>query len=213
MIEALIAHKITYIGMFSLLAGAGIVAPVPEEITLLVAGYFVALGFMDLVKVIPLAIIAILIGDSILFFLARTGSRYAKGVHTRLITYGLEKTWIFSPTHPLRAVFILRFFTGLRMIAPVFAGFNGATWIGFLLTDLAALVIFVPIIVSLGFYFSQNFLEFLGAFEIIRHILFWSIIAFVGGEVLSTVHPSIRKWMYKLFRISTPRTEHDTPHE
>jgi membrane protein DedA with SNARE-associated domain len=186
--------------MFFLLAGSGLVAPVPEEITLLTSGYFVALGYIDPIRAIPLAMLAILCGDSVLFFLAKTGSHYAHGVHARLQKYGLEKTWVFSPNHPLRAVFIMRFFTGLRMISPVFAGFNEATWAGFLLTDLAALCIYVPLLFALGFHFRATFLEFVGVFELVRHVLFWSMVAFVGGEVLTTMHPVVRRLVARVRR-------------
>jgi len=200
MIAGFIAHKLSYFGMFVLLAGSGLIAPVPEEITLLSAGYFWATGLIDPVRALPLAVLAILTGDSVLFFLAKTGSRYARGVHAKLEKWGLEKTWVFSPNHPLRAVFILRFFTGLRMISPVFAGFNGATWAGFLAIDFAALLIYVPLIVSLGYHFHATFLEFVGLFEILRHILFWSMVAFVGGEVISTLHPTIRRAIERVRR-------------
>ncbi len=197
MITSILAHKLSYFGMFFLLAGSGLIAPVPEEITLLASGYFVAIGLIDPLRAIPVAMLAILTGDSILFFLARTGSQYAKGVHARLEKYGFEKTWIFSPSHPLRAVFIMRFFTGLRMISPVFAGFNGATWFGFIATDLAAIALYVPILFYLGFHYHANFLEFVGIFELVRHVLFWSMIAFVGGEVFTSA-PAVRRFLVRV---------------
>jgi membrane-associated protein len=212
MIENFITQKLSYFGLFFLLAGSGIVSPVPEEVTLLTSGYLAAQGFLDPVRAIPLAIVAILIGDSVLFFLAKTGSRYAKGVHGKLIKLGLDKTWFFSPSHPLRAVFIMRFFTGLRMISPVFAGFNGATWVGFLLTDFAALLIFVPSLFALGHHFSGTFLEFLATFEVVRHIIFWSMIAFVGGEVISTLHPRLQHIVHRV-RGTKPKEETHAPQE
>lgn len=193
MIATLLASKLTYIGMFTLLAGSALIVPVPEEITLLVSGYFIAHGLMEPVRAGLIAILGILIGDSIIFFLAKTGSHYVKGIHTKLEHIGLQKTWILSPEHPLRAVFILRFFTGLRVIAAIFAGVNGASWAGFLATDLAATILFVPSVLWLGAHFADNFLKFVAIFEIIRHILFWSMVAFVGGEVLLTISPSLHR--------------------
>ncbi len=198
MIAGLIAHKLSYLGMFFLLAGSGLVSPIPEELTLLTGGYFLAVGFMDPLRAVPIAMLAVLTGDSILFFLAKTGSHYAKGIHEKFKKIGLEKTWIFSPDHPLRAVFILRFFTGFRMISPVFAGFNEASWIGFILTDLAAIVIFVPTLFFLGYHFNANFLEFIALFELVRHLIFWSLVAFVGGEVLMTISPTLHRVVARL---------------
>jgi membrane protein DedA with SNARE-associated domain len=197
-ITSLLLHKLTYVGMFFLLAGAGIVAPVPEELTLLVAGYFSALGLMDPWKAIPLAICALLIGDSILFFLAKTGSAYAHKIHIHLSERGLDRTWIFSPAHPLRAVFIVRFISGLRMISPIFAGFNGASWSGFIATTLAALVIFVPGLFALAYYFSGDFLPFIATFELVRHVVFWSVVLFVGGSVLAVLSPRLHRYVERL---------------
>lgn len=193
MITSLIAHGASYAGMFTLLAGSALFVPVPEEITLLVSGFFIAHGFLEPVRAALVAICAILLGDSIIFFLAKTGSRYATGFHERLKHSGLEKTWILSPDSPLRAVFILRFFTGLRVIAAIFAGLNGATWAGFLATDAAATVIFVPAVLWLGYHFAGTFLQFVAIFEVIRHVFFWSIVAFVGGEVLFTISPRLHR--------------------
>jgi membrane protein DedA with SNARE-associated domain len=197
-VTTLLASKLSYGALIFLLSGSGIVSPVPEELTLVTAGYFVAGGFMDPYYVIAIGIFSILLGDSILFFLAKAGSRYAHNVHAKLIRYGLENTWIFAPNHPLRAVFILRFFTGLRMISPVFAGFNEATWAGFLVTDLAALLIYVPLLVYLGAFFHDSFLKFIATFELLRHVIFWSMIAFVGGEV-AFMHPAVRRAIAKYF--------------
>lgn len=189
---ALLTH-LTYPGLIALLAGAGIYAPVPEELTLLTAGYLSALGVIALRYAVPLAVASLVIGDSILFGLAKVGAAHAKKVHEKFLASGLDKTWIFNPDRPLRAVFLLRFVTGLRMISPVFAGLNGASWAAFLLVDLAALLIFVPVMFGLGFYFHANFFRFVTVFEIARHAVFWTIVAVAGGSVLAALHPRVRR--------------------
>ncbi len=193
-VEDILLQKLSYLGLFFFLAGSSVVVPVPEEILLLTAGHLTALGYMVPIKAIPLAIIALLLGDSILFFLARTGSRYITGIHERFVRMNLDRTWVFSPDHPLRAVFIMRFVTGLRMIAPIYAGLNRASWKGFLLTDFVALCIFVPIVYFLGFRNSDNFLIFVAAFEIARHVLFWTAVAVLGGGFFAATHTRLRKF-------------------
>lgn len=194
MITDLIIHKLSYAGMAFLLGGAGMISPVPEELTLLTAGYLSAIGVMILTRAIPIAILALLAGDSVLFALAKFGAPYAHKIHARLVESGLHATWIFDPERPLRAVFLLRFVTGIRLITPIFAGVNDASWVGFLATDLAALSIFVPLMTFLGFYFHANFLEFVATFEIVRHMVFGVIVAFVGGSVLIAISPTLHRW-------------------
>lgn len=202
--EHLILHKLTYVGMFAFLIGSGTVVPLPEEIILLTAGYFTANGFMEPWRAIPIAIAALFIGDAILFFLARQGSNYVKGIHDKFIKLGLEKTWILSPDHPLRAVFIMRFMTGLRMIAPIYAGLNRASWSGFLATNLAALCIFVPAVYWLGYHYHHSFLAFVAGFEILRHVLFWGMVALVGGGIYATFHKHVISRFRRKPRQETP---------
>lgn len=194
---ALITH-LTYPGLIALLAGAGIYAPVPEELTLLTAGYLSALGVIALRYAVPLAIASLIIGDSILFGLAKIGAVRAKKIHEKFLTSGLANTWIFDPDRPLRAVFLLRFVTGLRMISPVYAGLNGASWPAFLAVDLAALLIFVPVMFGLGYHFHATFFRFVTAFEIARHAIFWTIALVAGGSVLASLHPKVRRAVERL---------------
>ncbi len=192
MIEEMLLQQLTYTGMALSLIGSGLVLPVPEELIILTAGYFTAKGFLNAEVGIPLAILSLLIGDSILFSLARVGSNYATGIHERFQRLGLERTWVFSPHHPLRAVFIMRFITGLRMIAPVYAGLNRASWAGFLITDFIALCIYVPIVYWLGVRFHESFLLFVAGFEIARHLFFWGFLAIMGGGAFAAWHERFR---------------------
>ncbi len=200
----LLSHGLSYAGMFVLLAGSGLIAPVPEEVTLLTAGYFIALGFMDPFRGAALAILALLAGDGVLFALSKFGHHYARKIHDRLIAAGLAATWVFDPERPLRAVFIMRFFTGIRMIAPIFAGFNGASAIGFFAVDFAALVIFVPAMLFLGHHFSGHFVSFLAGFEFVRHIVFWTLIVLLGGSVLAAMNPRLHRVVHRIRHERSP---------
>ncbi len=177
--------EFSYAGLFLFLFGSAIFIPIPEELTLLTAGYFVALGVLNPLYAVPLAICAMLLGDSLLFFLAKTGAHYAHRLHARMERIGLDKTWLLAPAHPLRAVFCLRFVTGIRLIAPLYAGFNSASWKGFLLTSLSSLIIFVSSMFLLGYAFHASFLPFVAFFEVVRHVVFAGILAIVGGGAWS----------------------------
>ena len=209
MFTAAALHQLSYAGMFILLAGAGMIAPVPEEVTLLTSGYLSALGVMHLGYAIPIAILALLTGDTILFSLAKFGASYARRIHDRLIEAGLHKTWVFDPEKPLRAVFLLRFVTGIRLISPIFAGFNDASWLGFLAVDLAALLLFVPAMTLLGYHFHATFFSFLAAFEVVRHAVFFTIVLIVGGSVLAALAPRLHKAVHRFRNRGTP-SEHES---
>jgi membrane-associated protein len=182
-------HEFSYAGMTLVLAGTGIILPIPEEVILLTAGYLAAEGFMDPFIAIPLAILGTLVGDSILFALAKAGSPFAEKLRNRLRKLNVSRTWFFSHEHPLRAVFFLRFVTGLRILSPIYAGFHAAKWPAFLATTFAALVIFIPLTFGIGYYFNDSLAHLLHGFAVFRHILFLGLLLFVGlGTVLAAYH-------------------------
>lgn len=178
-------HQLSYLGLFLLLAGGAIVLPIPEEITLLTAGYLVAIGVMNFAVGVVVAVAGLLAGDVFLFFLARTGARYAHKLRDRVNKIGLDKTWLFAPTRLWRAVFFLRFLTGFRFIAPVYAGFEEMPWPRYLLWDILAIIIFTPIMFWLGYHFHASIVVFIASFEVVRHAIFIIILAFAGTGLLA----------------------------
>ena len=82
-------NDFSYFGVF-LLAMIISLIPLPEELFLLLAGYFSGKGFAELDKVILTAYLGILAGDNILFFLYKRTS-YLHKSYTRYIKFRLKK--------------------------------------------------------------------------------------------------------------------------
>ncbi|MDR3547659.1 MAG: VTT domain-containing protein [Candidatus Pacebacteria bacterium] len=186
-------HQLSYAGLFLLLFGGAIVVPIPEEITLLTAGYLVAIGDINAVIGVPVAVAGLLAGDCLLFFLARIGAAYAHKLRERVNKIGLDGTWLFSSSQPLRAVFLLRFLTGFRFVAPIYAGFEEVSWKGYLLTDIISVIIFVPLMFWLGYAFHASIIAFIAGFEVVRHALFILILAAAGTGLLAEWYLKWRK--------------------
>ncbi len=186
-------HTLSYPGLFLLFAGSAVVFPIPEEIILLTAGFLIADGLISFYIGMPISILGMLAGDVVLFGLARIGGEYAQKLRMKVNKIGLDKTWIFSPKQPLRAVFILRFLTGFRFIAPIYAGFEQASWKGYLATDLLAIVIYVPLMLWLGYSFHASIIAFIAGFEIIRHGVFLLVLAIAGVGMLANLYRVVRK--------------------
>ena len=186
-------HQLSYLGLFILLGAGAIVLPIPEEVTLLTAGYLVAIGVINIFIAVPVAIVGLLAGDVFLFFLAGIGASYAHKLRTRVNKMGLEKTWLFSPARLWRAVFFLRFLTGFRFIAPIYAGFEEMSWKSYLLVDILAIIIFTPIMFALGYYSNTSILVFLAGFELARHAVFIIVLAFAGTGILADAYRKYHK--------------------
>jgi membrane-associated protein len=189
--------QLSYFGLFLFLAGGAIFIPIPEEVTLLTAGYLVAIGVLRPLYGIPLAMLGMLAGDIVLFLLAKFGASYAQKLRDRVNKMGLEKTWIFSPTQPLRAVFLLRFITGFRFIAPIYAGFEEVSIQSYVLTDIASILIYTPIMFLLGYEFHHSIIAFIAGFELVRHAALIVLLAVVGGGVLPGLYSKFKNNLKK----------------
>jgi membrane protein DedA with SNARE-associated domain len=194
-------HHASYVGLFFLLGGTGLYAPIPDELTLLTAGYLLAQGTLSIFITLPIAIAGGLVVDSVLYVLARTGATYAKRLRDRTLTHGLEKTWIFSPSHPLRTIFFLRFFVGIRILGPLFAGFNKISWPKFALVSVANMAIYFSFILWIGYTFHNTLPHIIRIFRIART----SLLIFFGVLLVAI----LVFLAYKYLRIDTSKIHKD----
>jgi membrane protein DedA with SNARE-associated domain len=109
--------------------------PVPGETALIAAGVLARKGQMDIVLVIAIAAAAAIVGDNVGYLIGRKGGRrllLAKGPlehHRRQV---IEKGEPFFERHGAKAVFLGRWFAGLRIAAAWLAGINKMHWPVFL---------------------------------------------------------------------------------
>jgi membrane protein DedA with SNARE-associated domain len=148
-----------YLIIFGILLACGLGLPIPEDITLIVAGALVYYRVCTLGGAIFVGLIGVLVGDSLMFWLGRHYGRK------------LTKKWIFHqllPDERLDAVgkllnergdkllFAARFMPGLR--APLFfsAGVLHLPFRKFFLYDGAAALLSVPAIIGVTYTFGDQ---------------------------------------------------------
>jgi len=148
-----IAQNLSYMGPFLGLLLCGLGLPLPEEAFLLPAGVLLHRGEVEFVPITLLCSIAILLGDSIPFFLGR---RYGMRA--------LEIAWVARVLHPERfqrfrrrfdahgnwAVFGCRFLPMLRIPGYFVAGTMGMRYTRLLLLDSLGVLLSVPASIYLG---------------------------------------------------------------
>ncbi len=185
-----------YAAIYFVLFLCGLGLPVPEDITLVIAGVLASLGSISLTGALIVGFVGVLTGDAILFFIGR---RYGRRVFDSRL---LNK--IFTPKRLAKAevkvlsnskfiCFTARFLPGLR--APIYltAGALGVKPSIFLSLDGLAALISVPVWVVLGYWFGNNLEE---AFQYAKKT---QIYFFAGIAVLILG--------YLLFRIRSKRRE------
>jgi membrane protein DedA with SNARE-associated domain len=148
-----IALNLSYMGPFLGLILCGLGLPLPEEAFLLPAGFLLHRGEVEFVPITFLCSTAILMGDSLPFFLGR---RYGMRA--------LEIPWVARLLHPERfqrfrrhfdahgnlAVFTCRFMPMLRIPGYFVAGTMGMRYTRLLILDGLGVLLSVPISIYIG---------------------------------------------------------------
>ena len=148
-----------YLAPFVVLLLCGVGLPLPEEVTLIWSGMAVYRGDVEYVPITLVCSAAILLGDSIPFWL---GKRYGLGV--------LKIRGVSRILHPERfnrirekfdrygnwATFAFRFFAGIRIPGYFISGTMGMSYWRFLLLDGLGVLISVPISIYLGMLFGDE---------------------------------------------------------
>ena len=145
--------------IFGILLACGLGLPIPEDITLVTAGYLAYLENIELKFAIAVGFFGVLAGDFILFSLGRLlGKRVFKLPGIRLV---VTPKAVAIAEEKLRrnarkVCFTARFLAGLR--APIYlsAGILGVRPLIFIAMDSLAALLSVPALVYLGYHFGDE---------------------------------------------------------
>lgn len=143
----------SYLGPFLVLLLCGVGLPLPEEVTLIGSGLLLYRGEVEFVPIVIVCSAAILTGDSIPYWLGR---RYGMSA--------LKVRWVARIVHPERfarlerrfeehgnwAVFVCRFFAGVRIPGYFVAGTMRMPYLRFLVLDALGVALSVPISIWAG---------------------------------------------------------------
>jgi membrane protein DedA with SNARE-associated domain len=158
--------------LFGMLVLCGVGLPVPEEPILLMAGAVaveLASGgkatwegsHVQLFRITAVCAVGILIGDVLTFHLGRTVGkrvlkfRFVRGIATRPRRVRAER---FFQRYGPWAIFIARFFAGVRLVMYFSAGMSHrVSYLRFLFMDFLGVLVSVPISVYIGFVVYREF--------------------------------------------------------
>lgn len=142
-----------YLTPFAILVLCGFGLPVPEEVTLLGAGFLLFQGRVELAPIMAVCFLGTLIGDSIPFWVGRRFGRQAlrnrivrRAVHPERMR-GIMRRF---ERQGVRAVFACRFIPGMRLPAWFTAGTLGMPYARFILVDALGAAILTPLFILVG---------------------------------------------------------------
>ncbi len=163
---------LSYLGIFGISLLANIVIPVPEEIVLLALGYAAHAGGIDVFYVIPIVIIGLLVSDIVLYALSRKENRIVTYLYKKIFASRLAGKEMWIADNIEKVMFFSRFLVQLRFIGPFMAGQHNVKFKKFITYELAALVLYVPLLVWTGWYFHQSVARIVSGVELVRNAIF-----------------------------------------
>ncbi len=148
-----------YLGPFVVLLLCGVGLPIPEEAVLLPCGAMVQHGVVDFWTVSGVCSVAILLGDSIPYWLGRRwGMRALQNRFVRKVLHPerFAKFEAKFATHRTWATFVLRFLPGLRIPGYFVVGTLRMSYLRFLLIDGLGVAVSVPTSIWFGGLLGQH---------------------------------------------------------
>ncbi|NQV88261.1 MAG: DedA family protein [Parcubacteria group bacterium] len=187
-------EQLSYVGVYVSIVLSGHVLPIPEEVTLLLAGYVSAKGIANLYLMMVTGILGSVSGDLLLFYLSLKGSPFVKKIKTG-VSVGILVWYSNSMSkHPKRTLFFSRFIPGVRLLNPLVAGFHDISPSTFALFSFLPALIFIPVLMVIGFVFQY---QIDAVIETVRSLHRGVIIVIVLVVLVSVFYSIYRKLSQK----------------
>jgi undecaprenyl-diphosphatase len=157
-ILSLISHYGYLVILFGVMAESTGV-PLPGETILLASGVLVQQGHLDLGDAIAFGILGAVIGDQIGYWVGREGGRpfvLRWGRYLFITPQRLARTEAFFERHGGKAVFLARFFSGLRVFGALVAGISRMRWMTFLIYNALGGAVWATAVVLLGYFLGSS---------------------------------------------------------
>lgn len=135
-------------------------------------------GNIDIFIVIPLVVLGLLISDLILYTLSRGNNRVIHFLYDRIFSKRIaffskklsgDEVWVEKNVH--KVVFYVRFMMQLRFLGPYMAGRHRLPHRTFLTYELAALVVYVPLLLWIGWYFRSRIETIIDRIDMAHNII------------------------------------------
>jgi len=154
----LIVHYGYLIVLFGVMVeSAGV--PVPGETILIASGILVQQGKLDLGYVVIFGSLGAVVGDQIGYWVGREGGRpfiFRWGRYVLVTPERLARAEAFFARHGGKAVFLARFFSGLRVFGALVAGMSRMRWATFLLYNALGGAVWATAAVLVGYFLGSS---------------------------------------------------------
>lgn len=196
--ETLIAElgSLSYFGIFLISILANVFIPFPEEVVILGLGYLSGTGNANIWILIPLVISGLLISDIGMYYLSRGGNKWVNMFYQKVFADKLGDKLVWMNANINKVVFFSRFMVQLRFLGPFMAGQVKMPFKKFILIELAALFIYVPLFLGLGNYFHSRISSIIDGVNVARNI----ILTVAGLLIIFAIFKILKKKLMRIFK-------------
>lgn len=174
-------EHLSYLGVFLAMATTGYLVPLPEEIILLVGGFLIASGVADPSVMVLVSFLGAITGDTFIYYICHHGGRFAHKLRSRVEEGTFSKYICWFKKNKREAIFVTRFILGMRFLSPVISGLLNIPWHIFIIYNSLAALIFVPLIISFGYFFHTHIHDLVAFASSIRHAAFLLLLVIIVG--------------------------------
>ncbi|MCX6748395.1 MAG: DedA family protein [Candidatus Pacearchaeota archaeon] len=192
---SILIERWSYLGIFFLTFLGNVGIPVPEEIIFISTGYLAANGYISLLGAMLFSIFAVSATNNMSYFAGRWFGKpifkflkKVKGIH-----HVIEIAEHLFKKHGEKTLFFSRFVWNVRNITPLIAGATGMKWKKYMTYDFLAIIIHIPILVLLGFFFSSAVNRIFGLIEEGKIFILILFLLFVGILLSKKIYKTIEK--------------------
>ena len=175
-----------YLAYFCLLVGCSIGFPFSSDITLLTAGVLAGTGYFDLKAAIGLGLSAILLGDTLAFYLGRTfGSRIIAHRYFEKLCPPARFRQIsgFLQANDSKFIFMVRFTPGMRSVIFLTAGALRIPPRTFFKMNALSTSLYVPTLITIAYYAANRADLIMEEFQSMHRALLL-VLLMIAGAVL-----------------------------
>ena len=152
---------------------------VEGETPLVLASMMANQNHLDLALVLSVAFVAAILGDQVLFLIARyKGKQWLK--KSAFLSRRLEKAIKLMQNNDVFVILIMRFLYGLRVVIPALLGLTDIPWKRYFLYNLLGVIIWTIAFSFLGYYLARGTNLILGEFASVEVIVLVCLVAVVA---------------------------------
>ncbi len=175
-------QRFGYIGIYIYFISVDQVSPIPEEVTLIVIGYFSAHGYVNPFLAGGSSLLAFLTIDIVYYYLTKSGNKFIQRFTKNANSPAMKRYKEKIKTHMPKTLLVLAFIPRVRLLSPVFVALAGAGFKRFIFYNTLGQSLFISVYIGIGFIFNKSISGIIKKMGVYQNILF-----IVGAAVIVLV--------------------------